>query len=654
VSRTRSSPPLPDRRIPRLGLRFLLATVVGLVAAGSGILVVVERTLASQAEHQAVDHAKTTASIILDRRLRPADLTRRLSPERRRLLLSWIAPSKLGVNAVGARLVSASGTTVVGSTTAAPPARALLARAEEGNAVSSVTSTSSGRVLRTLLPVRLGVDARGVLEVDQDYERIAAAARRSSYVVGAILEALLLGLCVLLLPTLARATGRLRRLVEQLDHLASHDELTGLLNRAGFRRRLGEEMSGQGAVVLVDVDRFRELNEAIGPEEADTVLAELAQRLRSAFPDRPLARLGDDEFAIVLPTTSSSEVVEAAAIVSGVFAETLPVDGIRIAIDVHVGIARFPEHGDDVETLLGHASMALTHAKIDVERVAVYDEHHGRNDLARLALVAEIRQALRSGQIVVHYQPQVSLLSGRVRGVEALVRWQHPERGLLAAGEFIEVAEQSAVISELGRHVLATSIRQWGRWRDEGLDLDLAVNLGTVDLLDVTLPSAIVELLVEEQMPADRLVLEITERTLLGGETKSNRVLRQLERIGVSLAVDDYGTGYSSLATLRALPVKQLKIDRCFVAGLPDDRTSDKIIDSTVKLAHALDATVVAEGVETEAQLRRLTLLGCDFAQGYLPGRPQSAQQLGVAMRRRNASHPATPIAPTKLAVVRD
>ena len=190
------------------------------------------------------------------------------------------------------------------------------------------------------------------------------------------------------------------------------------------------------------------------------------------------------------------------------------------------------------------------------------------------------------------------------------------------------------MISELGRHVLRTSIEQWQCWNDEGISLDVAVNLSTVDLLDLTLPGTLVDLLLEHQMPADHLLLEITERTLLGREHESRGVLRQLEHIGVCLSIDDYGTGYSSLKTLRELPIAQVKIDRSFVAGIPDDRNNDEIVNSTVQLAHALGATVVAEGVETEAQLRRLARLGCDSVQGYLLGRPRPARELSPELSR--------------------
>jgi EAL domain-containing protein (putative c-di-GMP-specific phosphodiesterase class I) len=230
--------------------------------------------------------------------------------------------------------------------------------------------------------------------------------------------------------------------------------------------------------------------------------------------------------------------------------------------------------------------------------------------------------------VIPYFQPQVDLGTGAIRGVEALVRWRHPERGLLPAGEFVPAVERTDLITQLGRHVLAASIAQWRRWRTEGVSVDVAVNLSTIDLLDLTLPGTIVDLLIEHGMPADRLILEITESTLLHDEQRTHRVLRQLERIGVCLAIDDFGTGYSSLATLRRLPIRQVKIDRTFVDGIPADSDNDTIVQSTIQLAHTLGATVVAEGVETIAQFDRLAELGCDTAQGYLIGRPAQAEDL--------------------------
>jgi diguanylate cyclase (GGDEF)-like protein len=617
---------LPPRQEPRLVSRFVAVTALGLLLAGIGIFVVVERTVAAETERQAVDEARVTTKALLDRRLRPADLTAPLTAARRRQLADLLAPVNLGESSLGATLYGPRGAVFsTASATLRTLGPSLVRKAGAGSVTSRVATTPSGRVLRTALPLRLGTRELGVVELDRDYEPIAAATRRASFLAAGILESLLLVLCALLLPTLGRASRRLRRQVERLDWLASHDELTDLLNRAGFTRTLEESLrttSPRGALLLINLDRFHEINETIGNEQGDLLLAEAGARLRAAVAPHAVARLGEDEFAVLLVDAERSEMLAATRTVHNTFGEMLMVNGIRIGIAVRVGGVMYPDHGLDADTLIRHASVALTAAKEERGRVALYTEQLEHHDVAQLALIGDLRTGLREGQLLVHYQPQVDVGSGAVRGVEALVRWQHPERGLLAADEFIGVVERTDLISELGRFVLRESIEQWRRWRERGIVLDVGVNLSTIDLLDLTLPGTIVDLLIEHGMPADRLVLEITETTLLRDEERTDRVLRQLEQIGVALAIDDYGTGYSSLARLRKLPVRQVKIDRSFVSGIPGDTDNDTIVQSTIQLAHTLGAVVVAEGVETETELQRLRSLSCDIAQGYLVGRP--------------------------------
>jgi diguanylate cyclase (GGDEF)-like protein len=625
---------LPPRQEPRLVARFVAVTAVGLLVAGIGIFVVVERTVARQAERQAVEQARVTTKALLDRHLRPADLTAPLSAPRRRQLADLLAPANLGETSFGATLYGAHGIVLsTASPTLRPPDSSLVVRARAGSVTSTVASTASGRVLRTVLPLRLGTRELGVVELDRDYDPIAATTRRASFLAAGILESLLIVLSVLLLPTLGRTSRRLHRQVEQLDWLASHDELTGLLNRAGFVRTLEDSLRGanpRGALLLIDLDRFHEINETIGSEQGDLLLAEVGARLREAVAPHPVARLGEDEFAVLLGGARRSELAATSRLVQKTLSATLIVNGIRLGVEVRVAGVSYPDHGLEADALIRRASIALTAAKEEGGRVALYTEQLERHDVAQLALIADLRAGLGQGQLLVHYQPQVDVGTGAVRGVEALVRWQHPERGLLAAAEFIGAAERTDLMSELGRFVLREATQQWRRWRNQGLVFDLAVNLSTIDLLDLTLPGTIVDLLIEHGMPADRLTLEITETTLLRDEERSDRVLRELEQIGVSLAIDDYGTGYSSLAMLRKLPIHQVKIDRSFVSGIPDDADNDTIVQSTIQLAHTLGAVVVAEGVETEAELKRLWTLSCDIAQGYLIGRPGPPEDIAA------------------------
>lgn len=635
---------LPARREPRLVARFLLVTVVGLVLAGVGISVVVVQTLARQTQRQAIARDKASANALLDHQLHPSDFGA-VSRGRRRVLARVLAPSRLEADSLGARLYAA--TRVVESTAAAgvPPADAArLKQAETGESVSYVTRTPAGLVLRTLVPVRLTTSGHGVLELVQRYGPLARSARRTAWYVAAILEGLLVGLCVLLVPMLARSARRQRDQLDELDRLASHDALTGLLNRPGFYRLVDEELAAgsRGAVVLVDLDDFHEVNETIGSKRADDLLVSVAERLASTPTATCISRLGEDEFAFLFPEIGERELPSALEPLHAELAKPFETAGIHLAMAGSIGVAFYPAHGGDAETLLRHASTALSNARDDHAPLAAYTPDHERRDVGRLSFASELRDAVRQDRLVVHYQPQRELESGRLTAVEALVRWPHHKHGLLSAGQFIEAAERAGLTGEIGRCVLAAAIRQWRSWDDRGITVDIAVNLSTTDLLDLTLPGTVTEQLIEHAMPAERLVVEITERTLLRGEYQSNKVLRQLDQLGVRLSIDDYGTGYSSLSVLRRLPVRQVKIDKSFIDGLPHDRENDQIVQSTIRLAHTLGAVTVAEGVETPAQLTHLAELGCDLAQGYLLGRPCAADRITQLMHeeRRRSREP--------------
>jgi diguanylate cyclase (GGDEF)-like protein len=626
-------------------LRFVLVTAIGLLLAGGGILIVVERALTRQAERHAVDRARVATNALLDRQLRVGDLSGALSSARRRELSALFSRASLGTDSSSATLYGSGGAIFTTNRAAEhAPTPAPVQSALHGQVVSDVASTGSGRVLRAFLPLHLSDgSARGVIELDQDFAPIASAARNSSLLIAAVLEGLLALLCVLLVPVLGRATARLRRHVRELDWMASHDHLTGLLNRAGFGRVIGRRLGSEhalGALLLFDLDRFHEVNETVGADKGDQLLVAVAKRVRDAFPEQPMARLGEDEFGLLLPVVAEDDVETAARRLLAVIAEPLTVDGIQLSLEARVGAAGVAPCAD-FERLLRRAGIALTAAKEDGRDVAFYSSADDHSDLARLTVVTELRAALRSEQIRVHYQPQLDLSTGSIRAVEALVRWQHPERGLLAAGEFITAAERSGLVSQISRCVLAASARQWQDWNRQGIKLDIAVNLSAVDLLDVTLVGEIVALLAEHDMPPEYLILEITERTLLQDEQQARNVLTQLNDIGIRVSIDDYGTGYSSLATLRQLPIQQVKIDRCFVTGIPTDTSNDAIVRSTIDLAHALGALVVAEGVEATSELDRLADTACDLAQGYLIGRPLPADELAQLVRRRRGEDSA-------------
>jgi EAL domain-containing protein (putative c-di-GMP-specific phosphodiesterase class I) len=291
-------------------------------------------------------------------------------------------------------------------------------------------------------------------------------------------------------------------------------------------------------------------------------------------------------------------------------------------VDASVGIALYPQHGEDVDTLLQHADVAMYEAKRTHSGHEIYSVEHDPYNPVRLAMVGQLRKALDENQVVLHYQPKIDLESGKVVGAEALVRWKHPERGLIPPDEFVPMAERTGLIKPLSRYVLDRALAQCRAWRDSGLELKVSVNLSARNLLDPTLPDDVTKLLTKWGLPAQLLALEITESTIMIDPKRAMEVLGRLNSMGIALSIDDFGTGYSSLVYLKELPVHELKIDRTFVARMAQNRGDAFIVRSTIDLAHNLRLKVVAEGVEDENTMAELTRLGCNIAQGFHVSRP--------------------------------
>jgi EAL domain-containing protein (putative c-di-GMP-specific phosphodiesterase class I) len=314
-----------------------------------------------------------------------------------------------------------------------------------------------------------------------------------------------------------------------------------------------------------------------------------------------------------------------------------------LEVTMSIGIATYPDHGEDVDTVVSHADVAMYQAKEARAGTAVYDSEQDLNDAARLALAGELRRAIENEELVLHFQPKAELESGRIVGVEALVRWQHPERGFIPPNDFIPIAERTGLIKQLSRYVVATALRQCSAWQAQGLDLHVAVNLTIPDLLDLELPDLIGRLLAETGVRPDQLELEITETTILADPFRVRQVLTRLNGMGLRLAIDDFGTGYSSLAYLRRLPVQTIKIDRSFVLDMCENTSDATIVRSTIDLGRNLGLEVVAEGVETEEAWEALSEQGCTLAQGYLISRPLPADELTELLRERLAA-PISPV----------
>jgi diguanylate cyclase (GGDEF)-like protein len=432
---------------------------------------------------------------------------------------------------------------------------------------------------------------------------------------------------LVLLPLLALpllAVQRAARHAQMSEHLAMHDPLTGLPNRAKFYSRLHRAITTADpgdcvALLLVDLDRFKEINDTLGHHYGDEVLRQVAQRLRQRIgEDATVARLGGDEFAILLPGLESGEAaLEIAEAARRSLTAPLDAAGIRLDLGGSVGVATFPDDGSDVETLLQRADIAMYEAKSGRTGVERYSREQDANSLMRLTLAGELRRALEQGEFVTHFQPKIDLLANRAGGAEALVRWDHPQRGTIPPDVFIGIAEQTGFIVSLTMRVLDEAIRACSHWHRHGAPLTVAVNLSARVLLEPTLPDTVAAICRAHRLPADALVLEITENMVVANLDRVLPTLTRLAEHGISLSIDDFGTGYSSLEYLKLLPVAELKIDRGFVIGMRSDPRDAAIVRSAIHLGRSLGLRVVAEGVESHQHHDELTALGCDQAQGF-------------------------------------
>jgi diguanylate cyclase (GGDEF)-like protein len=407
---------------------------------------------------------------------------------------------------------------------------------------------------------------------------------------------------------------------------AMTDELTGLANRRALLRALETACGAEeptGALLLCDLDGFKEFNDTLGHEAGDDLLRETAARIERAMePDATVARLGGDEFAVLAHGAGRATAMDLARRIRETLTEPLPVAGIAARLDVSVGVALMPEHTKSALGLLRRADVAMYSAKGDHLGVEVYDASRDEHSRERLVLAGELRDAVATGDLEVHFQPKAEIASGRIVGAEALVRWRHPERGLLFPDAFLPAAEQAGLMRPLTLVVLDRALAACGRWGAAGRALGVAVNLSASNLLDASLPGEVATLLARHGVAPSQLTLEVTEGTILANPLRSGEVLAEIRHLGVAVSLDDFGTGHSSLSHVKRLPVDELKIDRSFVAGLATDTTDRAIVEAIVRLACSLGLNAVAEGVEDDEILTRLREQGCALAQGYLFSRP--------------------------------
>ena len=653
---------------PRLTARFALYAALALVAAMAATFLFVRDEAIQRAEQTGRFHTRFVADSILRDRLRADDFAGPVTAARRAQLDALARNELLPGGALRANLYGPDGHVVYSTDHALigtrPDEPDTVLAALRGRLASDVTHLGAEddqpggvKVLESYVPVTLRGQRTpaGVFELYQDYAPIASSARQTFVPIAGVIALVLLLLYLSFFPILRRVTARIRRQMEQIEHQAFHDALTGLPNRALFHDRVGQALRAARrdnesvAVMVMDLDRFKEVNDTLGHKRGDQLLVEVGRKLaRPLRAGDTVARLGGDEFGILAPAANDpASALALAGRVRAALEQPHRIAGVEVDVDASIGIALFPRDGEDVDTLVRRADIAMYVSK-ETHAPALYAPEHDHYSAQRLALIAQLRRAITQREITVYYQPQADLRSGRVRSVEALVRWEHPEHGLLSPDRFVPLAEHTGLIRALTSHVLDIALAQCRSWRERGLDLGVAVNITGRDLLDLRLPDEVAGLLSRWDVEPGRLELEITENTVLTDPIRARQVLVRLSELGVRLAIDDFGSGNSSLGYLKRLPVNVLKIDKSFVLNMLESDDDAVIVRSTIDLGHNLGLEVVAEGVETDGIRERLERLGCDVAQGFYLSRPVPAatiEQLlaGDAPAKRPATAPRSP-----------
>ncbi|MFL0801579.1 MAG: EAL domain-containing protein [Agarilytica sp.] len=421
-----------------------------------------------------------------------------------------------------------------------------------------------------------------------------------------------------------------KRYLDRMEYLANHDSLTGLPNRVLLYRRMEDafksRLSHQKlALLLIDLDRFKEINDTLGHLAGDKVLKQIGPRLQSELGEVPgvIARLGGDEFAILLLNIRNAQ----QAIVMGhrfldAICQMFELDGYRTEISASVGVAITPDQAEDVTTMMRYADIAMYHAKTRLKGVSIYDPNFDSHSPFRLELMGALGRAIREDELRLHFQPKVRVSDDHVYGFESLLRWEHPELGFVPPGEFIPIAEMSNVIYPMTLWVMEETVKQCAIWVNQGFEISIAMNLSARNLLDDRIVGDLKRVLDEYGLSGEHLEMEITESMIMSDPKRAQMALERISALGVKLSVDDFGTGYSSLAYLKRLPVQTLKIDCAFIQGMLDDEHDEIIVNSTIQLAHNLGLSVVAEGVENYQTYVRLNELGCDAAQGFFIAKP--------------------------------
>ncbi|MGV8968262.1 MAG: putative bifunctional diguanylate cyclase/phosphodiesterase [Cellulomonas sp.] len=537
-----------------------------------------------------------------------------------------------------------------------PVTSAAFQTAVAGGTDVHIVDDGSARAIRVLQPIISASTGRaiGVLEIYLPYDAIAAKVQVETNRAITRLGLGLVGLYAVLAFISWWTTRSLRRHSAVHEHQALHDPLTGLPNRDLFRRKVEDALARSrrgesGALALVDLDHFKEVNDTLGHPAGDELLRIVGRRLIEALrTDDTVARLGGDEFGLVLPSISErGEAVALLARVRRELAEPVLLRGVSVEIQASFGVCFYPQDAVTLEGLLQHADAAMYQGKHGPTGVVVYEPANAARITPTYAIQRELRAALEREELVLHYQPKIDLATGTADCVEALVRWQHPERGLLPPSEFLAVAENSALIDGLTRWVLTRAVADYAAWTEAGCDWTVAVNFSARNLTSLAFAAEVAQILRDAGMPPERLQIEVTETALAFDADVAVEVVRALAAQGIAIAIDDFGVGYTSLSQLRTLKVSEVKIDRVFVMALPESEQDGAIVRSVVDLGHSLGCRVTAEGVESREVADWLVAAGCDHAQGYLWLRPAPWREVARALRADRA--PMAPVAGTLL-----
>ena len=645
------------RQNPSLVLRFAIFTAAGLAVTSVAILLVVRGFVTGHAQESVERNTRLVASVVLSRQLRPQDFQAPLSRERRRELDRVFRQQVLVDDVERATLYGANGVVsystqgrLAGSRTSDSDVAVL---ALQGGLIKTVVgpewADDDRTVLKQVVPISFGGRVAGTFVSSRDYGPIASSIRSTFIPIAAVLEILVVALFASFIPVLRRASRQLGSHIDEIEHLALHDSLTGLPNRMLFRDRIEQVLAdatrnhGRAAVLLLDLDRFKEINDVLGHANGDELLQAFGTRLRRALRDTDtVARLGGDEFGVVMRVSGVEDVSEAAARIHAALDAPFAIGDMSLDVRASIGGALFPNDATDPETLVRFADMAMYTSKRNRTPIELYDPAAAYSSRESLALGAEVRQALDDGMIVPYFQPKLDVASGRIVGAEALARWNHPEHGLLLPDAFLSLIEKAGLMRLLTTRVLERAVAQAVAWRDAGTPIDVAVNIDMRALVDHTFPAQVGAILEAQGLPGELLTLEITETSLMADPVRAREIAEELAALGVRLSIDDFGTGYSSLGYLTALPLSELKIDRSFVQRMADSATDMTIVRTIVDLGESLDLSVVAEGIESPATRELLVDIGCRHAQGNELGRPLPAAALSELLGA-GASAPSVP-----------